>query len=327
MRILVTTTICLAMSSLLLTIAVGQKRDAKSSFVKDYVAGTHQSPLYGTFYYKCWLMPDLLGDPNEHVWSWNVTWKPTTSEGRSLLNRAYNIMRRYGELKISGNTAEAKSDSLIFWSGILCWIPEDDASYSDKESDSTDWLYLDKFTLDKSGKPVSASFFGSPYGHKHPHSVLSHHLFIPFAIRFSDLRGIMADLLSDLYISQYNIRDDIDAGVLFSSNFRDDGLLYVMLDKPSGRSPSNWYRAKVAFIPSKITGLDTLKELKESTVITLEFRDSDGFLAGSETVAPHDWTRVVDDKGKALCLIYDAPSVYISGKATKLTVSYMIPKK
>jgi hypothetical protein len=327
MRILVTVTICLAMSSLLLTTVVGQKRDFLSFFGKDYVKGAHQSPLYGTFYYKCWLMPNRSGDPNELQWLWIVTWKPTTSEGRSLLNRAYNIMRRYGELKISGNTARVETGSLTFWSGILCWIPEDDASYNDKEWDSTEWLYLTIFTLDKSGKPVSASFFGSPYGHKHPHSVLSHQPFIPFAIRPSHRRIIMADLLSDLYTSQYNIRDDIDAGVLFASNFGDDGLLYVMLDKPSGRSPSNLYRAKVAFIPSKITGFDTLKELKESAVLKLEFRDSDGFLAGSETVAPHDWTSIVDDKGKAICLRYDAPAVYISGKATKLTVSYGVPKK
>ena len=327
MRILVTAAIFLAMSSLLLTTAPGQKRDAKSSFRKDYVAGTHQSPLYGTFYYKCRLTTDLLGDPNEHGWIWMVTWKPTTDKGRSLLNRAYNIMRRYGELKISGNTARVETGSLTFWSGILCWIPEDDASYNDKEWDSTEWLYLAAFTLDKSGKPVSAFFFGSPYKHKHPHSVLSHQPFIPFAIRPSNRRSIMADLLSDLYTSQYNIRDDIDAGVLFWSDFRDDGMVFVMLDKPSGRSPSNLYRAKVAFIPSKITGFDTLKELRESTVLKLEFRDSDGFLAGSETIAPHDWTRVVDDKGKAICLRYDAPAVYISGKATKLTISYMIPKK
>jgi len=323
MRILVTTTICLAMSSLLLTTAVGQKGDTKSSFVRDYVAGTHQSPLYGTFYYKCWLAPDLSEDPNKLEWTWIVTWKPTTDKGRSLLNRAYNIMRRYGELKISGNTAEAKSDSLIFWSGIYCLIPEDDDLYSDKEG----WLYLDKFTLDKSGKPVSASFFGSPYGRKHPHSVLSHQPFIPFAIRPSNWLSIMADLLSDRYRFQSNIKYDIDVGVLFASSFGDDGLLYVMLDKPSGRSPSNLYRARVAFIPSKITGFDTIKELKESTVIKLEFRDSDGFLAGSQTVAPYDWTSIVDDKGKTLYLTYDASAVSIFGKGTKLTVSYMIPKK
>jgi len=163
MRILVTTTICLAMSSLLLTAAVGQKRDILRFFGKDYVKGAHQSPLYGTFYYKCWLMPRLSEDPNELKWVWIVTWKPTTSEGRSLLNRAYNIMRRYGELKISGNTAaRVETGSLTLWSGILCWIPEDDASYNDKEWDSTEWLSLTIFTLDKSGKPVSASFFGSP---------------------------------------------------------------------------------------------------------------------------------------------------------------------
>ena len=321
MRILVTTTICLAMSSLLLTIAVGQKRDT------DHVAGTHQSPLYGTFYYKCRksLIPNPFGT---HSWSWEVTWKPTTNEGRSLLNRAYNIMRRYGELEISGNTAKNKSDTLMcHWSVMLCWIPEDDASYNHEESDWTDWLLLSKFTLDKSGKPVSASFFGYPYGHKHPLSVLSYQPFIPFTIPSPVRRGIMAKLLSDRYNSQSNIRDDIDAGVLFASNFGDDGLLYVMLDKPSGRSPSNLYRARVAFIPSKITGFDTLKELRESTVIILEFRDSDGFLAGSETVAPRDWTGVVDDKGKTICLRYDAPSVYISGKATKLTVSYGVRKK
>jgi len=323
MRVLVTTTICLAMSSLLLTTVVGQKGDTKSSSVKDYVAGTHQSPLYGTFYYKCWLAPDLSEDPNELGWIWEVTWKPTTDKGRSLLNRAYNIMRRYGELKISGNTAEAKSDSLIFWSGIYCLIPEDDDLYSDKEG----WLYLDKFTLDKSGKPVSASFFGSPHKHKHPHSVLSHQPFIPFTIRPSILRSIIADLLSGLYRFQSNIRYDIDVGVLFASSFGDDGLLYVMLDKPSGRSPSNLYRARVAFVPSNITGFDTIKELKESTVIKLEFRDSDGFLAGSQTVVPYDWTSIVDDKGKTLYLTYDAPALYISGKATKLTISYMIPKK
>ena len=327
MRILVTTTICLAMSSLLLTTAVGQKGDTQSSSVKDYVAGTHQSPLYGTFYYKCWLDPDLSEDPNKLGWFWEVTWKPTTDKGRSLLNRAYNIMRRYGELKISGNTAEAKSDSLIFWSGMLCWIPEDDASYSDKDSDSPRWLYLDKFTLDKSGKPVSASFFGYPYRHKHPLSVLSYQPFIPFTIPSPVRRGIMAKLLSDRYNSQSNIRDDIDAGVLFLSDFRDDGMVFVMLDKPAGRDLTIFYKAKVAFVPSKITGFDTLKELRESTVIILEFRDSDGFLAGSETVAPRDWTVVVDDKGKTICLRYDAPSVYISGKATKLTVSYGVRKK
>jgi hypothetical protein len=137
----------------------------------------------------------------------------------------------------------------------------------------------------------------------------------------------MAELMSDLYRFQSNIRGDIDAGVLFSSNFRDDGVLFVMLDKPSGRSPSNLYRAKVAFIPSKITGFDTLKELRESTVITLEFRDSHGFLVGSHTVAPYDWTSIVDNKGNTLYLTYDAPAVYISGKATKLTVSYSVPKK
>jgi hypothetical protein len=328
MRILVTTTICLAMSSLLLTTAVGQKGDTKSSSVKDYVAGTHQSPLYGTFYYKCWksrLIPNPFGT---HSWRWDVTWKPTTNEGRSLLNRAYNIMRRYGVLKISGNTAEAKlEDSLMFyWSGIYCLIPEDDASYNDNELDSAEWLFLSKFTLDKSGKPVSASFFGYPYRHKHPLSVLSYQPFIPFTIPPLVRRGIMAKLLSDRYTSQSNIRDDIDAGVLFASNFGDDGLLYVMLDKPSGRSPSNLYRAKVAFIPSKITGFDTLKELRESTVIILEFRDSDGFLVGSETVVPRDWTSMVD-KGKTFYLTYDAPAVYISGKATTLTVSYGVRKK
>jgi len=323
MRILVTTTICLAMGSLLLTTVVGQKGDTQSSSVKDYVAGTHQSPLYGTFYYKCWLAPDLSEDPNKLGWFWEVTWKPTTDKGRSLLNRAYDIMRRYGELKISGNTAEAKSDSLIFWSGIYCLIPEDDDLYSDEEG----WLYLDKFTLDKSGKPVSASFFGSPYGRMHPHSVLSHQPFIPFAISPSDLRSIMADLLSNRYRFQSNIRYDIDVGVLFASNFGDDGLLYVMLDKPSGRSPSNLYRARVAFIPSKITGFDTLKELRESTELTLQFRDSHGFLVGSQTVAPYAWTSIVDDKGKTLCLTYDAPALYISGKATKLTVSYVVRKK
>jgi len=137
----------------------------------------------------------------------------------------------------------------------------------------------------------------------------------------------MADLLSNRYMRQSNITDDIDAGVLFLSDFRDDGMLFVMLDKPSGRSPSNLYRARVAFIPSKITGFDTLKELRESAMITLEFRDSHGFLVGSHTVAPYDWTSVVDDKDKALCLTYDASAVSIFGKATKLTVSYRIPKK
>jgi hypothetical protein len=318
MRILVTATICLAMSSLLLTTAVGQKRDT------DYVAGTHQSPLYGTFYYKC----VLLSNSSEDQWFWKVTWKPTTDEGRSLLNRAYNIMRRYGELEISGNTAVTKSDSLlIFWLGMLCWIPEDDASYSDKESDSAEGLYFTNFTLDKSGKPVSVSFFGSPYKHKHPHSVLSHRPFIPFAIHFTFLRLIMADLLSNRYMFQSNIRDDIDAGVLFLSDFRDDGMVFVMLDKPAGRDLTIFYKAKVAFVPSKITGFDTLKELRESTVITLEFRNSDGFLVGSLSIAPSEWRVSVDKKGKALSLTYDASAVSIFGKATKLTVSYVVRKK
>jgi hypothetical protein len=319
MRILVTVTICLAMSSLLLTTAVGQKRDT------DYVAGTYQSPLYGTFYYKC-----MLSFIHEDQWLWKVTWKPTTDKGRSLLNRAYNIMRRYGELEISGNTAKDKSDSLRFWSGMLCWIPEDDASYSDKDSDSPRWLYLDKFTLDKSGKPVSASFFGYPYKHKHPLSVLAHQPFIPFAIRPSYRREILALLmLSDRYRFESNIRDDIDAGILFASNFGDDGLLYVELVKPSDLSPPHLYAATVAFIPSKITGLDTLKELKESAAIVLEFRDSDGDLAGSQVIAPRDWRSrsVVDDEGKTIFLTYHTLVMYISGKPTKLTVSYMIPKK
>jgi hypothetical protein len=99
-----------------------------------------------------------------------------------------------------------------------------------------------------------------------------------------------------------------------------------MLDKPSGRSPSNLYRARVAFVPSNITGFDTIKELKESTVIKLEFRDSGGFLVGSLSIAPFEWSVSVD-KGKALSLTYDASAVSIFGKATKLTISYMIPKK
>jgi hypothetical protein len=328
MRILVTTTICLAVSSLLLTTAVGQKRDTKSSFVKDYVAGTHQSPLYGTFYYKCWLAPDLSGDPNELEWLWSVTWKPTTSEGRRLLSRAYNIMRRYEGLKISGNTAKAKADALMFWAGMYCSRPGNDDSYTNtnKKSDMVGWLYLDKFTLDKSGKPVSASFFGSPYGHKHPLSVLSHQPFIPFSVCFSIMPYILADLLSDRYKSTFNIVDDLQAGVLFSCDFGDDGAFFVMLDKPAGSSPSDLYKAKVVFIPAKITGFDTLKELRESTVIRLEFMDSDGFLVGSLIIAPFEWT-VLAYKGKPRYLTYDAYQVAIFGKATKFAIRYGVLKK
>jgi len=325
MRILVTTTICLAMSSLLLTTAVGQKIDAEVPF---YVEGTYRCPVYGTFHYKCLLVSKSSEDhSSEAHWFWEVTWEPTTDKGRSLLNRAYDIMRRYGELKISGDTAEDNSDALIFWSGILFQKPEERDLYSDKESGSANWLYLDKFTLDKSGKPVSASFFGTPHGRKHPNSLLSNSPFSPFTIRLSRMHAILVGLLSERYKSASNILSDIEAGVLFSSNFRDDVMVFVMLDKPSGRSPSNLYRARVAFVPSSITGFDTLKELKESTVIKLEFRDSDGFLAGSQTVAPYDWTSIVDDKGKTLYLTYDASAVSIFGKATKLTVSYSVPKK
>jgi hypothetical protein len=320
MRILVTTTICLAMSSLLLTTAVGQKRDT------DYVAGTHQSPLYGTFYYKCWLRPALFGDPNELEWVWNVTWKPTTSEGRRLLNRAYNIMRRYGQLRISGNTAMARADALMFWSGMYCSRPDNDDSYINKKSAVVGWLHLEKFTLDKSGKPVSASFYGSPYGHKHPLSVLSHQPFVPFSVCFYMMPYILADVLSDRYMSTFNIVDDLRAGVLFSCDFRDDGAFFVMLDKPAGSSPSDLYKAKVVFIPAKITGLDTLKELRESTVIKLEFMDSDGFLVGSLMIAPFEWTVLAFD-GKPRYLRYGAYELAIFGKATKLTVSYGVLKK
>jgi len=324
MRILVTIIIGLAVGFLILAYAY-EKMGIGGLFPEEQLTGTYQSPVYGTFSYRCSLIRERLEDPTDLKWIWSVTWKPTTSEGRNLLNRAYNIMRRYGDLKISGDTATVvESNSLIFWSGMLCLIPNRYNSYSDTELYSSGWLYLDRFTLDDSGRAVSASFFGDLYGRNHPHYVLSYILFSPFTISSHDLRSILAYSLSKRYEYQSNIINDIDAGVLFCSNFRDDGMVFVMLDRPTGRGSPHVYKTTILFIPSKITGFDALRELGESTELTLEFRDSNGSIVGSQTILPHEWTSIVDEYGKTLCLKYDKPLVYvyIPGKATRIDVRY-----